>query len=456
KAASPADVDRAVAAARKAFPAWAAKSFDERLSTVKAFGALLEKNKDALATLISQETGKVLWDAKGEVTAMIGKVGISEKAYHERTGQTETTLPDGGKATLRHKPHGVVAVFGPYNFPGHLPNGHIIPALLAGNTVIFKPSEQTPAVAEFTIKLWQEAGIPAGVIGLVQGEKETGIALAGHAGIDGLFFTGSSPTGALLHKQFAGRPEKILALEMGGNNPLIFWNSADLKAAAYTTIQSAFITSGQRCTCARRLIVPTGKAGDDFLTVLAEMTRNITVGAFTDSPEPFMGPMVSLPESEKLMAAQEDFIARGGKAIVPMTRLKADLPYLSPAIIDVTDVKTREDRELFGPLLQVIRVSNFDAALEEANNTAYGLAAGLLSDDRALYEQFAREIRAGVVNWNRQTTGASSGAPFGGVGNSGNHRPSAYYAADYCAFPMASMENERVSLPATPSPGLKL
>lgn len=455
-AASDAEVNAAMQAARKAFPDWAGLDFEARLAIARNFAALLEKNKDKLAELISQETGKVLWDAKTEVAAMIGKIAISEKAYRERTGHIHNTLPDGGSASLRHKPHGVVAVFGPYNFPGHLPNGHIVPALLAGNTVVFKPSEQTPAVAEFTVNLWQEACIPAGVLGLLQGEKETGIALANHPQLDGLFFTGSSPTGALLHKQFAGRPEKILALEMGGNNPLIVWDAADLKAAAYTVVQSAFITSGQRCTCARRLIVPVGTQGDAFLNTLAEMVRNITVGAYDQSPEPFMGPMVSLPESEKLMAAQENFIARGGNSLVPMRRLKDDLPFLSPGMIDVTAVQNREDRELFGPLLQVVRVADFDAALAEANNTAYGLAAGLISDDKTLFEQFAREIRAGVVNWNRQTTGASSAAPFGGVGSSGNHRPSAYYAADYCAFPMASMESERVSLPATPSPGLKL
>lgn len=454
--ASEADVDAAVTAAREAFPAWAETSFDERLAIAKTFAGLLEQHKDKLAELIAQETGKVLWDAKGELAAMIGKIAISERAYHERTGDTQNTLPDGGVARLRHKPHGVVAIFGPYNFPGHLPNGHIVPALLAGNTVIFKPSEQTPAVAEYTVKLWEQAGIPAGVLNLVQGEKETGIALSNHAGINGLFFTGSSPTGNLLHKQFSGRPEKILALEMGGNNPLIVHASKDAKAAAYITIQSAFITSGQRCTCARRLIVPVGAEGDAFLETLAEMTAGITVGAYTDTPEPFMGPLVSLVESEKLVAAQEDLIARGAKAIVPLKRLKDDLPFLSPGILDVTAVAEREDRELFGPLLQVIRVADFGAAIAEANNTAYGLAAGLISDERALYDRFAREIRAGIVNWNRQTTGASSAAPFGGVGCSGNHRPSAYYAADYCAYPMASMESEQATLPATVSPGLKL
>lgn len=456
KAASSDEVNAAVMAAREAFGTWSNRPFSERLAIIEAFRDQLETNKEKFALTIAQETGKTLWDSRGEVTAMIGKIAISLKAYNERTGNSETTLPDGGKAILRHKAHGVIAVFGPYNFPGHLPNGHIVPALLAGNTLVFKPSELTPHVAELTMRLWEEAGLPQGVMNLVQGEKETGIALANHKQLDGLFFTGSSATGNILHKQFAGRPEKILALEMGGNNPLIVHDSADLQAAAYITIQSAFITSGQRCTCARRLIVPEGKAGDDFLDALATMTQGITVGAYDETPEPFMGPLVSLVESEKLLAAQQAMIAQGAKPIVAMKRLRDTLPFISPGILDVTAVAEREDREFFGPLLQVIRVKDFDAAITEANNTEFGLAAGLISDSRALWEQFSRDIRAGVVNWNRQTTGASSAAPFGGVGCSGNHRPSAYYAADYCAWPMASMESDKPTMPEKLSPGLKL
>jgi succinylglutamic semialdehyde dehydrogenase len=455
-AASEKEVDAAVMAARKAFGAWSHTPFAERLALIEAFRDKLEAHKEQLARTIAQETGKVLWDARGEATAMIGKIAISLKAYQERTGETAQQLPDGGKATLRHKPHGVVAVFGPYNFPGHLPNGHIVPALLAGNTLVFKPSELTPNVAELTLRLWQEAGLPAGVLNLVQGEKETGIALAAHKQLDGIFFTGSSTTGTILQQQFAGRPEKILALEMGGNNPLVVWDAADLQGAAYVTIQSAFISSGQRCTCARRLIVPQGAKGDAFLEVLKSMTLAIRVGAYDATPEPFMGPLVSLVESERLLAAQNALIANGAQSIVPMRRLKDDLPFLSPGIIDVTGVAEREDREFFGPLLQVIRVADFDAAITEANDTAFGLAAGLVSDKRALWEQFSRDIRAGIVNWNRQTTGASSAAPFGGVGCSGNHRPSAYYAADYCAYPMASMESEAAPMPEKLSPGIDL
>lgn len=448
------DVDLAVKAAQKAFPAWAKLSFTDRQKIAERFRDLLEANKDKLASLIAQETGKVLWDAKSEMAAMIGKIAISIKAYEERTPTRESKAADGSLSVLRHRPHGVVGVFGPYNFPAHLPNGHIVPALLAGNCVVFKPSEHTPAVAEAMVKLWQEAGLPAGVLNLVQGKRDTGEALAAHAELDGIFFTGSPAVGKILHERYASQPHKILALEMGGNNPLIIWDAKDAEAAAYLTIQSAFISSGQRCTCARRLIIPEGKKGRELLDAIIKMTSNIRVGKYDDTPEPFMGPLISLTESERLMAAQEKLAENGAKTLLAMRRLEDDTPLLTPGIIDVTDVKDRTDEEFFGPLLQVIRVPDFDAAIKEANNTRFGLAAGLISDSRKLYEDFILHIRAGVVNWNRATTGASSAMPFGGVGLSGNHRPSAYYAADYCAYPMASMESEKLTLPATLSPGI--
>jgi succinylglutamic semialdehyde dehydrogenase len=453
--ASAEQVEAAVQAARAAFPAWASRSLDERIALLEQFATTLKAHADELARTIGEETGKPLWESATEVTSMANKVAISVQSYRERTGEKSGPLAD-ATAVLRHKPHGVVAVFGPYNFPGHLPNGHIVPALLAGNTVVFKPSELTPKVAELTVKCWIEAGLPAGVLNLVQGARETGVALAANNGIDGLFFTGSSRTGNLLHNQFAGRPEKILALEMGGNNPLIVDQLQDVDAAVYTIIQSAFISAGQRCTCARRLLVPQGAWGDALLQRLVSVAATIKVGAFDAQPAPFMGSVISLAAAEQLLQAQQLLLAKGAKALLEMTQPLAGAALLTPGIIDVTAVAERQDEEFFGPLLQVIRYADFDAAIAEANATEFGLAAGLLSDSKARYEQFWLESRAGIVNWNKQLTGAASTAPFGGVGASGNHRASAYYAADYCAYPVASLETESVSLPATLSPGVSL
>ncbi|AYF87890.1 succinylglutamate-semialdehyde dehydrogenase [Pseudomonas sp. DY-1] len=448
-------VDEAVKAARAAFPAWARRPLEERIAILEQFAVALRSHADELARCIGEETGKPLWESATEVTSMVNKVAISIQSYRERTGEKSGPLAD-ATAVLRHKPHGVVAVFGPYNFPGHLPNGHIVPALLAGNAVIFKPSELTPKVAELTVKCWIEAGLPAGVLNLVQGARETGVALAGNAGIDGLFFTGSSRTGNLLHQQFAGRPDKILALEMGGNNPLVVDQVQDVDAAVYTIIQSAFISAGQRCTCARRLLVPEGAWGDALLARLVSVASTIKVGAFDAQPAPFMGSVISLDAARHLLKAQDHLIAGGASVLLAMSQPLENAALLTPGILDVTAVAERPDEEFFGPLLQVIRYSDFDAAITEANATQYGLAAGLLSDSAERYQQFLIESRAGIVNWNKQLTGAASSAPFGGVGASGNHRASAYYAADYCAYPVASLESETLALPATLTPGVSL
>ncbi|WP_115717201.1 succinylglutamate-semialdehyde dehydrogenase [Gallaecimonas mangrovi] len=453
--ASPAQVDSAVAAARAAFVAWADKSVEERLAIITAFGEQLKANKAALARTIAEETGKPFWETQTEVAAMVGKIAISTRAYQKRTGLVENDVA-GGRAFIRHKPHGVVAVFGPYNFPGHLPNGHMVPALIAGNTVVFKPSELTPKTAEQTLKLWELAGLPAGVINLVQGELETGKALASHKGIDGLFFTGSSNTGHLLHQQFGGQPEKILALEMGGNNPLLVREVADIKGAVHEILQSGYISTGQRCTCARRLYVPTGAQGDQLVASLVAAVKAIKVGGQFDEEQPFMGPLISAKAAKAMVAAQDKLKGLGGEPLVELKHLQADTGRVSPGLIDVTAIGELPDEEYFGPLLQLIRYDDFDAAITAANNTRYGLSAGLLSDSREDWDYFFRRIRAGIVNWNKQTTGASGAAPFGGVGASGNHRPSAYYAADYCAYPVASVEVEAVSAPASLAPGLSL
>ncbi|MGJ4341344.1 succinylglutamate-semialdehyde dehydrogenase [Klebsiella pneumoniae] len=478
------DVQAACAAARAGFYPWSHRPLAERIDVVQRFAALLETHKEALATLISRETSKPLWETRTEVQAMIGKAAISIEAYHQRTGFHESTLPD-GKALLRHKPHGVMAVFGPYNFPGHLPNGHIIPALIAGNTIVFKPSELTPATAEMTVQLWQQAGIPDGAINLLQGGKATGQALLENRDIDGVLFTGSAAAGFHFHRYFGGQPEKMLALEMGGNNALIVADVADIDAALYfggqpekmlalemggnnalivadvadidaalhVIIQSAFISAGQRCTCARRLLVPRGEQGDALLQRLVEASAQIRAGKWDDQPAPFMGGVISLDAAQNMLAAQQKLEGLGGKVLLRMRQPDPRSTVLTPGIVDVTGIEV-PDEEYFGPLLTIIRYDGFPEAIRLANQTRYGLAVGLISSDAAQFDQLADEARAGIVNWNKPLTGASSKAPFGGVGASGNHRAAAWYAADYCAWPMASLVSDTLTLPATVSPGL--
>jgi succinylglutamic semialdehyde dehydrogenase len=453
---TPAEVEAALERARRGFIKWAKRPLAERVEILERYRELLKAHKTSMAEAISQETGKPLWDALGEAGAMVGKIDISLKAYHERTGEHSFEMGAGLTGHLTHRPHGVMAVFGPYNFPGHLPNGHIVPALIAGNTIVFKPSNQTPMVGEKMVALMHEAGVPEDVVLIVQGQRDVGEALSQSKQIDGLLFTGSSQVGTLLNRQLANQPDKLIALEMGGNNPLIIWDAESPKAAAYHTVLSAFISTGQRCTCARRLILPTGAEGDALLDELIPLAQKLKVGAYTDTPEPFMGPLIRQKEAEDIITAQGDLSQAGGEILLESTMPQEGLPFITPGIMDVSRVNNREDIEFFGPFLQVIRVNSFEDAIAEANNTSYGLSSALFSQDKSLYERCLIELRAGLINWNRQTTGASGAMPFGGIGISGNHRPAAYYAADYCAYPVASVESDVLGIPETPAAGMTL
>lgn len=447
------EVDRAVICAKESFPSWSFRSFEERASFLQRYAKELTQNHAFLEETISRETGKPLWESEQEVQAMIQKVALSIEAYKERSSEKRIKL-ETSTLVIHPKPHGVIAILGPFNFPGHLPNGHLIPALLAGNTVVFKGSELAPGVAEFMMRCFEKAEFPSGVVSLIQGGGASGQALAAHPQIDGIFFTGSEKTGMHLMELGQKHPEKILALEMGGNNPLIVWDAADLEAAAFTAILSAYLTSGQRCSSARRLIIPYGKEGEEFLKIFIHMVASIQIGTYTDSPQPFMGPVISLESMERLLTAQALLGTQGGEPLIEMRPIDEHLPFLTPGLMEVTAVTHRNDEEIFGPFLQLIRVHTFEEAIQEANNTRFGLTASLISRHHEKFHQFFHEVKAGVINWNAPTTGASSRAPFGGVGHSGNHHASAYYATDYCSYPVASIESSEIHLPKERPPGI--
>ena len=442
------DAEAEVAAARAAWPEWAAHSVSYRIEAMRRFANEVRAREQDFTDLISRETGKPVWEARTEVAAVIKKVEISASAYLERTPMRKLEAALGSKVAVRHKPHGVLAVLGPYNFPAHLPNGHIVPALIAGNAVVFKPSEKTPATGSFLVDCFRAAGVPEGVVRVLIGGPAEGRALAGQDGIDGLLFTGSARAGMSLHRQFAEAPHKMLALELGGNNPLVVWQAADIEAAAMIVVQSAYLSAGQRCTAARRLIVEDGAEGP-LVEAIVKLIDRIIVDHPHADPQPFMGPVIDLAAADHLQSQWMELMMKGGKPIRRLDRPFEERPYLTPALIDVTDASERPDEEMFGPVLQMIRVKDFDAAIDEANNTRFGLAASLVGGTPAMYDKFWANVRAGVINWNKPTNGAPSNAPFGGVGLSGNHRPSAFYAADYCAYPVTSSETElaRAAIP---------
>ncbi len=453
--ATPAEVSAAFEAARHANPTWAKLSLETRMTHLKAFASLIEKQSDTLSQLIALETGKPFWEAQTETSAVIQKIELSIRAYHERTSPSITETSD-TQNCLRYKPHGITAVLGAFNFPAHLSNGHIVPALLAGNTIVYKPSEHTPFVAEFITQCWHNSGLPKGVLNLVQGNAETAHALI-ESPVHAVCFTGSYQAGLSIHKQLSARPEVLLALEMGGNNPLVIDNGLkDIKAAVYNTLLSAFITTGQRCTSARRLILPKTATGDMFLKALLKASSTLSIGASNNKPEPFMGPLIHPNQALKHINAQENLIQLGAKPLLKMKAYEENSAFVSPGILEMQAVSSSPDEEIFAPLIQVYYFDDFDEALHLANQTKYGLAAALFSDSKARYDAFYQQVSAGLINWNRPTTGASSALPFGGIGCSGNHHPSAYFAADYSAYPIASLEGHALNLPDNLLPGIHL
>ena len=450
--ASSQDVLDAVNTAKTSFFDWARTSFAQRQGYCERIQFHLQAHRDALASCIVEETGKTSHEASLEVAGMINKITISIQAFLERC-PVKTHHADRRLLHLSHRPHGVVCVLGPFNFPGHLPMGHMIPALLAGNTIVFKPSEYAPKVGAYLYDLILKSGLPKGVVTIVQGGKDVGRLLTAHPDISGVFFTGSSVTGAALQEQFAKRPSVILALELGGNNPLLISKLKDKKASIFGVIQSAFASAGQRCTSARRLIIVENTLPTGFLSELAACIQCMKVGG--DLGTAFMGPLISESARQRVLERQSYWKQKGGAVLVESKPIKPGF-FLTPSLIDITGVDASIDEECFGPLLTVQRVTSFEEGLRLCNQTGYGLSASLFSTSQAEFEAFFYSVKAGVVNWNTPTTGASSLMPFGGCGRSGNFRPGGYYAADYCAYPVSSSQSESLVLPEIVPPGLSL
>ncbi len=449
------DVASACHAAQAALPVWSALSLAQRIKYCEAFAEQIQRQLHDLTALIAQESGKPLWEAKTEAQAVVAKIALAIQAYHERTPEQRLQTSAGITQAIRYKPQGVMAIIGPFNFPAHLANAHIVPALLAGNTIVYKPSELTPAVAQFITQAWHTIGLPNGVLNCLQGDASSAQHLI-NQDIQAVAFTGSYKTGLAIHQQLANRPEVLLAMEMGGNNPFVVDEISNITAGVYQLLLSSFITAGQRCTCARRAFIPDNALGDDFLTKLVQATAQLRIGNPEETPEPFLGPVISPAHATMHLKAQQDLIDHGGVSVLPMQLIQPDSGFLSPGIMDVTSIAAPADHEIFAPFVQITRYHTFSDAIAMANQSQYGLSSALLSDNASHYQEFYQHIKAGIVYWNLATTGTSLLLPFGGVGHSGNHRPSGYYAADYCAYPVAGQESEHLTLPDTMLPGIIL
>lgn len=453
RTASPEEIQQAFMEARAQLGAWSALPLSERTLFLERFQERIHTEREALATCISQETGKPLWDTRTEVQALYAKIQITLEAYSLRCADRIVENPLCQSIT-RHRPLGVCLLLGPFNFPAHIPHGYILPALLLGNTLIWKPSPYTPKTAEFLMEIWKSTGLPNGVLQLLQGGSEVGSALVESNQWDLLSYTGSSHVGGQILHTTRQMPNKLVALEMGGNNALVAGAFKDLNAAVYTIIQSAFMSTGQRCTCARRLVIIEDHNTPLLLRTLVEWTKNLSIGPYSNIPEPFMGPLITAEATEAVILAQNALLEKDAKPLLLAQRLEIGKAFISPGILDVTHVLEREDREIFGPILQVIRVSSMEEAIQETNHTRFGLTAGLLSDDPNAYSHFLAKARAGLINWNMPLTGASSAMPFGGIGWSGNYRPAGFYAIDSCGYPVASMERALLAPPQSYLPGV--
>lgn len=436
------DIDSAVEQARIAWPRWAMLPQSDRVEFCRRLTRDLRRMGEELVHLLARETGMPLWEAHAETDAAIARIEIVVRNHAERCAQRKLDAGRNGMVATRHKPHGVLGVISPFSQPLITPLTQIFPALIAGNAVLFKPSDKAVAVGEVIVQAAARMGLPDGVLQLVVGGAEQGQALALHEGIDGLIFAGSAPVGLALARKYAARPDRMLRLEMGGNNPLVVWDTPLIGDAAALVVQSAFQSAGQRCTSARRLIVKDSLA-EPLLAAVKQLADRVICGAPFDDPVPYIGPLSDMAAADGLTQSFIWLMSHGGRPIRHPTRPFPDLPFLTPGIIDVTALGQRPDVELFGPLLQVVRVSEFDEAIAVANETQYGLCAALVGGTPDHYSQFWAHSRAGLVHWNRPTTVDLPAAPMGGVGLSGNLRPGGAYASDSCAFPVTSAEVEQ-------------
>ncbi len=437
-------VDMAVEAAKKAYLPWARLSMDERKRYLMRLKETFDSVKNEMAEAISRDTGKPKWETLTEAAALSAKIDITLNASLDlvKEDRVPNALPQ-VEGVIRHKPRGVMAVIGPFNFPAHLPNGHIIPALIMGNTVVFKPSEQTPYVGQLMAKCFEKADFPPGVFNMIQGDGETGRKIVMHESVDGILFTGSYEVGLKIKQETMNHYWKILALEMGGKNATVVWNDTDMDKAIYETLVGAYMTSGQRCACTSRVIIHPDIA-EKFTERFYQAAKRLTIGHWSENP--FMGPLINSAAVEKYIRFQE--IANRENCESLMRGKQLDLKhkgyYVTPSIhlvkkFDPNSVYQKS--EIFGPNVAIYQTRDFDEALSIVNSTGYGLVMALFTKDRALYDKALLEARVGLLNWNRTTNGASSRLPFGGMGKSGNDRPSAHYAIQYCSVPVSSLED---------------
>lgn len=445
--ATKANCNKAVLSAKQAQQKWFELGEEVRIEYIRKFVEIVKENKEELSHTISVEVGKPKWESDGEINSIINKIEPCIDAYKTRC--SDIIIERGAsKGITRFRPLGVLCIIGPYNYPMHMTNGQIMAGLIAGNTIVLKPSDKAPLCATKIIECWQKAGLPDGVINMVQGNGETVSHLIQNKDVNGVYFTGSYKVGQIISGLCS--TNQLCALEMGGDSPVVAWDSKDLRSTAITVIQGAFGTAGQKCVSTRKLIVPDNKFGKDLIKEIVKISKKIIVDKFDGKATPFMGPLRTPQMVENALKIQKYLLSKGGVSLLEAKKLPIGDCFISPCIIDVTNVKYSLKEEVFAPFLRVFRVKTFEDAITEANNSEYGLASSILTEDKELYNKFFENAKFGIINWNKPTVGSGAWAGFGGIKNSGNFRPSGYLASDFCSYAVSSAEAESLTNIATP------
>ncbi|MFN7110722.1 MAG: aldehyde dehydrogenase family protein [Brevundimonas sp.] len=409
-----AEVDQAVAAARAAFPGWSDASPEVRFDVLDKAGSLIMERAAQIGRLLAREEGKTLPEGIGETmrAARILKYFAGEALRVH--GQNLASTRPGVEIQTYRQAVGVFGLITPWNFPIAIPAWKIAPAIAFGNTVVIKPAGPTPATAEALIAVLHEAGLPKGVVNMVIGDGDVGRAIVAHPGVDGISFTGSQAVGAGVAEGAMKRQARV-QLEMGGKNPLIVLDDADLDRAVAVALDGSFFATGQRCTASSRLIVQDG-IHDRFVAALAEKVAALRVGDALD-PNTQMGPAVS--EAQRETSYKYIDIAReaGGRIVTGGERLNLDKPgwYVQPTLIADTVADARiNNEEVFGPVASTIRVASYEEALAVANGVEFGLSAGIVTQSLKYARDFQKNARAGMTMVNLATAGVDYHVPFGG------------------------------------------
>jgi len=426
-------VESAANAARRAASTWRRGGLNTRVDALRKVQAKVSDHKERIAAAITAEMGKPLVEARIEAGSIAGKIeGVIGQLAHELP-----TAHPGAPGEQRFHPLGVVGIIGPFNFPVHLLNTHVIPSLLVGNTIVAKPSEVTPLAGQRYAELFHDAGFPAGVLNVVHGLGPTGAAMVESRGIDGIIFTGSYETGRRIRQATFERPEKKVCLELGGKNPAVVLDDADLEQAVREIVLGALLTAGQRCTATSRVIVTPGIA-EALQTRLVEAFSKVRPGDPKDEMT-FMGPVATEASRQRFLASLGRLRDEGAEVLLESEALDGGA-YVTPSLYRVMGTEPSLHNEHFGPHVDLEVATDEADAIARAAANPYGLSASLFSQRRSALEDFYDAVRVGVLNFNRSTNGASGLLPFGGTGMSGNWMPAGSGAPRLGTFPVAMLQ----------------